>query len=625
MGIEPETATTSATGMSPAKAAEKESHGGSTAHLKIIPQEKELRLRIREESARIAATLDRARPLTREMLQRYAGALMAAMDLPQGYLGFVMVAISNEFWREQFMAVDFSRRLLLLPHCLKHIERCPAEYDEVGMKCADCGECIIGDFKVTAERLGYKVLVAEGTPIVLRIITGGEVDAILGVSCLNVLERALDKALKVGVPSLAAPLLSSDCKNTSVDEDWVAEMVQLRSAPPKQRTRTYLPLLRAAKDAFETARMEMLLPRTRKTAAATGKAGDGSLLTPDFSDPIAATEALGCDWLGSGGKRFRPFITLAAYDAMLGGKNTVPGAVSAPVEMPDAVRRVAMAMEVFHKASLIHDDIEDDDAYRYGRETLHRRHGVPTAINVGDYLVGLGYRIVSREAKSLGAAVAADILDRLAQAHQKLAEGQGAELFWRDAAQKDIAPLDELKIYALKTAPAFEAALYAGMRLAGPTDGHEALIADFSRNLGVAFQILNDLEDWDGDDNKLMRGQDVLSARPTLLLALALESAAPEQKAELRQILHDHDHGKSNAEQAIRRVRQIYAANRVFEKAETMVSKYRERCEALADEATPAALRELLYFLVDTVLERELPEPEPATIPLKPALRAAKP
>ena len=623
MGSETEVAKTNAAASSRAETAAKENHGGSTAHLKLIPQEKELRIKIREEAARVAVKLDRARPLTKESLQRHAGALMAAMDLPQGYLGFVMVAISNEFWRAQFMAVDFSRRLLLLPHCLKHAENCPAVYDEVGMNCTDCGACIIGDFKMTAERLGYKVLVAEGTPIVLKIITGGQVDAILGVSCLNVLERALDKVLKVGVPSLAVPLLSSDCKNTSVDEEWVTEVVQLRSAPPTQRTRTYLSLLRAAKGVFEAARLDQLLPRSRKPAAAV--AGDGVSPRPDLSEPVAATEELGYDWLATGGKRFRPFITLAAYDAMLGGKNTLPADVSAPVELPDAVKRVAMAMEVFHKASLIHDDIEDDDTYRYGRETLHRRHGLPTAINVGDYLIGLGYRMVSREAKSLGAPVAADILDRLAQAHQKLAEGQGAELFWRDAAEKDIAPLDALKIYALKTAPAFEAALYAGMRLAGPTDAHEKLVADFSRNLGVAFQILNDLKDWDGDDdNKLTRGQDVLSARPTLLLALALESAMPEQKAELRLILHDRHRADGNAERAIRRVRQIYTAARVFEKAEMMVGKYRERCEALADEATPDALQELLYFLVDTVLERELPDPTPAVIPLKPAAVAAR-
>ena len=568
----------------------------STAHLKLIPPAKELRLKIRLEAVRVAANLDRSRPLTKELLRGHAEQLMRAAGLPPGYLGFTMVAISNEFWREQFMAVDFKRRLLLLPHCLKHSETCPADYDAAGLNCTGCGGCVIADFKLTADELGYKVLVAEGTPAMLKVLTCGEVDAVLGIACLNALERAFDKVLKVGVPSLAVPLLSNDCAATTVDIDWVNEAVKLRATVAPKRTRTYLPLLRAANEMFADSQLNALAPRSRVTT------------TADATDPIAATESLGYDWVASGGKRFRPFITLAAYDAMNGGKSVRPADMSTPVELPAAVRRVAMAMEVFHKASLLHDDIEDDDTYRYGRETLHRRHGVPTAINVGDYLIGLGYRLVSREAKALGADAVTDILERLSQAHEKLAEGQGAELFWRDGGNKEIKPLDALKIYALKTAPAFEAALYAGMRLAGPAATHEPLIAEFSRNLGVAYQIINDLEDWDGDDdNKLVRGQDVLSARPTLLLALALETATPTQKRELHEILGD----KEKCECAIHRVRQIYASHQVFEQAETMVRKYRERCETVANGATPDALRELLTFFVNTMLERDLP-PLPA-------------
>src|SRR5207249_4374421 len=131
-------------------------------------------------------------------------------------------------------------------------------------------------------------------------------------------------------------------------------------------------------------------------------------------------------------------------------------------------------------------------------------------------------------------------LDRLAQAHQKLAEGQGAELLWRDQREKSLTPLEALKIYALKTAPAFEAALYAGLRLAGPAEQYEKVVLEFSRHLGVAFQILNDLNDWEGDgDNKLISGQDVLAARPTLTLALALETSSPEARAELVALLKD--------------------------------------------------------------------------------------
>src|SRR4029450_6297772 len=113
-------------------------------------------------------------------------------------------------------------RLLLLPHCLKNAEGCPADYDEFGLDCKKCGACSVADFKVKAEELGYKVLVSEGTPIVLKIIVSGHVDAIVGVACLNVLEKALDKLLLAGVPGVAAPLLSSNCPRTSGDAELVS-------------------------------------------------------------------------------------------------------------------------------------------------------------------------------------------------------------------------------------------------------------------------------------------------------------------------------------------------------------------------------------------------------------------
>ena len=75
----------------------------------------------------------------------------------------------------------------------------------------------------------------------------------------------------------------------------------------------------------------------------------------------------------------------------------------------------------------------------------------------------------------------------------KLSEGQGAELLWRDSRDKRLSPLNALKIYALKTSPAFEAAFFTGARLAGSVQAYAEPIKLFARNLGVAFQILNDL------------------------------------------------------------------------------------------------------------------------------------
>ena len=575
-----------------------------TAQIKVVPQIRADRDRIREAAKVFVATLDRSQTFSKDELKVMAEELLRRLDMGLEHTGFTSVIIANEFWREQVQAVPFNRRLLLLPHCLKHAEGCPADYDEFGLDCRKCGACSVADFKGKAEDLGYKVLVSEGTPIVLKIIVSGHVDAIVGVACLNVLERAIDKILLAGIPCIATPLLSSNCKSTSVDDDWVMEMIQLQTPAPAVKPRTYVHLLRAAHGLCEEPELTRLAGRSRKGAGTLGR-----------------NEDLAYEWMERGGKRSRPFITLAAYDAMKGGEATK--ASEAPL-FPDPVKRAALAIEAFHKASLIHDDIEDDDAYRYGQETLHKRIGTGPAINIGDYLVGWGYRLLARDASAHGAEAASDLLARFSDAHVKLAEGQGAELLWRQAADQSLSALDALRIYALKTSPAFEAALYAGVRLGGEVEQVAKLdktIAEFSKNLGIAFQIINDLNDFIPDeDNKLVAGQDVLAARPTLLLALALETLPAQKGQELLSLIR----GGTVEGAVVERVHTLYSQAKVFQRAEKLLQKFRAKAEALADEVEPQPLRELMYYLVDSVLQsKEAPEESvPAssliTLPLLP-------
>jgi geranylgeranyl pyrophosphate synthase len=535
--------------------------------------------------------------------------ILSQLELDEGLVGWTMVMLASAFWRDQVAATPPSRRLLLLPHCLKQADGCPAEYDELGLDCRDCGACSIADLRATAEEMGYRVLVAEGSPMVLKIIVGGHVDAIVGVACLNVLEKALDKILLAGIPCLAVPLLASDCRNTSVDVDWVEEMVSVHKSQPVAPTRTYVHLLRAASRMFAAEELDRIAPRTRGGPRLADTNGDGI----GGLDPIAGTEAIAYDFLAKGGKYSRPFITLAVYDALTGGGGTGRDGDRRIAEFSDAVRRTALSIESFHKASLVHDDIEDDDLYRYGEQTLHRRYGIPTAINVGDYLIGMGYRMVSSDNGPLKADVVADILHCLAMAHTRLSEGQGAELLWRDAKDKRLPPLDALKIYALKTAPAFQAALYCGVRLAGPLDELSTPLRHFARNLGVAFQILNDLKDWRHDhDNKLATGGDILGGRPTVLWALALENLPPKQQAELMELIDDPQQGE---QQRLKRVRELYCQAGVFESAHQLVDKHQQRAEAVADEIQPSELRRLLYYLIDTVLDRPADEDGDPVVP----------
>ena len=135
----------------------------------------------------------------------------------------------------------------------------------------------------------------------------------------------------------------------------------------------------------------------------------------------------------------------------------------------------------------------------------------------------------------------------------------------------------------------------------------------FARNLGVAFQILNDLKDWNGDDdNKLQSGGDVLNGRPTLLWALALDSLEEEPRQELLSLVEN-----SELDPSVRlaRVRKLYEQADVFERAHRLVDKHQDRAEAIADEIQPDELRRLLYYLIDTVLQRDIKETSPVIVP----------
>src|SRR5436190_6104459 len=158
-------------------------------------------------------------PLVLDELRTHAEALVALVGLDPIYTDYVGVVLSNEVWTEQLATVPFERRLLLLPKCLRVEDKCPAPFDEFGLLCKQCGLCTIQDLQEEAERLGYAVLVAEGSALVMAIIQTGKIDAIVGVSCLSVLEKAFPYMESAAIPGVAIPLLQDDCVDTNIDLD----------------------------------------------------------------------------------------------------------------------------------------------------------------------------------------------------------------------------------------------------------------------------------------------------------------------------------------------------------------------------------------------------------------------
>lgn len=161
-------------------------------------------------------------------------------------------------------------------------------------------------------------------------------------------------------------------------------------------------------------------------------------------------------------------------------------------------------------------------------------------------------------------------------------------------------------MYALKTAPAFHAAMAAGMRMAGPEGPHAAAVATFCRHMGVAYQVVDDLSDLrqDGDGDQPI-GQDVLGLRPTVIRAFAVEAGVAEGLAAILR-----KSSRLGPVETVERVRGLYESCGAVEKARRLVDKCRDRAADIAQGVEPVALRDLLGFLLDTVVDIQRSRPD---------------
>jgi len=499
-----------------------------------IPQTTVERNHVLQAVRHYVAEFNPVPPLPVEELKVHADRVVAMLKCDPIYRDYIGVLLNNERWREPLASVPYERRLLLLPKCLRVESKCPAPFDEFGLLCKQCGLCTIQDLQAEAEKLGYATLVAEGSAIVMSLIQTGKIEAIVGVSCLSVLERAFPYMEAAAIPGVAIPLLQDDCVDTTVDLDWVWDYIHLTN--DDQTRRLDLGALRDEVDSwFTPMSLELIM------GPATGQ-----------------TEAIAREWLMRAGKRWRPFLTAAAFQAF----RNEPGK-----PLPEDLKKVAVAVECFHKASLIHDDIEDGDTLRYGEKTLHEEFGLPVALNVGDLSIGEGYRLIA--ACGINPQQKAQMISVAANGQRELCRGQGAELCWARAPE----PLSQhqvLDIFRKKTAPAFEVALRLGALYAG-VDQHEeveGVLKTYSEALGIAYQIRDDLSDLGagGETN------DIAGLRPSLLLAVAHEKAKDGQKEMLASVWRRQlPAGITTAA-----VESVYTELRADTRASTLLETYKE-------------------------------------------------
>jgi geranylgeranyl diphosphate synthase type II len=488
-------------------------------------------------------------PLAMEHLQQHARNILAQIGLDEQSLGFTVVLLNNELWRNSLAATPYSRRLLLLPQCLRDRSRCKATIDEFGLLCSHCGSCDIHYLQSQAQRLGYVVLVAEGSTMVMSMIESGQIDAIIGVSCLPVLEQVFPYMHAAAIPGLAIPLLKDGCIDTQADMDWIWEAIYLSDGDQGRRM-DLIALRKNVESWFTPQSLSRLLGR-----------------------PAGDTDQIAMDYLAASGKRWRPFLALCAAQALSADPNE-------PIS--DDLRRIAIAVECFHKASLIHDDIEDDDDLRDGVATLHRQHGLAVAINIGDLLLGEGYRMIGQ--CTLPSLQKEQMLQIASQGHRNLCLGQGAEL-WAGRGLQVLSSRQVLDIFQLKTAPAFEVALRLGAIYSQAREPvHDALVR-FSQAIGIAYQIKDDLEDFFQPADSTQRRK----IGPSVVLATMIELAqGPEKELLVELIKHPADQaGNMQARKIAERLELDTHCRRLLE-------QYRQQAVEALDALDSVNLRSLL-------------------------------
>jgi octaprenyl-diphosphate synthase len=282
--------------------------------------------------------------------------------------------------------------------------------------------------------------------------------------------------------------------------------------------------------------------------------------------------------IGSGGKRIRPGVALLSYHAV-GGKD------------PEEIVSISAAFEIIHSATLIHDDINDGGDTRRGVVAAYRKYGVQQALIAGDFLFVRGFR--------LGGNLGQDLVDIIAEACTGMAE---SEILQSKYERNPFTPIDVyLRIIEGKTAMAIEAGARTGATLGGGDPVQVEALGEYGRNIGIAFQIIDDILDITGDESRLgkSRGMDFMEGKPTLPLILALSES--NNGVRLRQLFSRESRTRDEVEEVIESLSQSDILERSREHARRFSTKAIEAISVIPDSEYKKALE----LLAERMIERE--------------------
>lgn len=281
--------------------------------------------------------------------------------------------------------------------------------------------------------------------------------------------------------------------------------------------------------------------------------------------------------VSAGGKRIRPLLVLL-FARALGFQGHERFEMAATVEF-------------IHTATLLHDDVVDESDLRRGRKTANAIFGNAASVLVGDFLYSRSFQMMVSVNRMR-------VLDVLAEATNVIAEGEVLQLL--NMHDPDVTLDAYLRVIRYKTAKLFEASARLGAVLAGANDSTEESCAAYGRSLGTAFQLVDDLLDYEGATAQLGKnvGDDLREGKPTMPLLLAMQAGTEDQRQLIR---HAIEHGEvERLDEIVAIVRSTGAIEATRQAAKDEARKAQDYISSLP----PSQFKEALLYLCVQAVER---------------------
>ncbi|RQP23220.1 octaprenyl diphosphate synthase [Piscinibacter terrae] len=295
-----------------------------------------------------------------------------------------------------------------------------------------------------------------------------------------------------------------------------------------------------------------------------------------LASDVALINQIGHYIISAGGKRIRPMLVLLFARAL---------GFNGPERFD-----LAATVEFIHTATLLHDDVVDESDLRRGRQTANAMFGNAASVLVGDF-------VYSRAFQMMVSVNRMRVLEVLADATNVIAEGEVLQLM--NMHDPDIAVEDYLRVIRYKTAKLFEASARLGAVLADAPHDVEESCADYGRSLGTAFQLVDDLLDYEGSTAQLGKnvGDDLREGKPTLPLLVAMERGTAQERELIR---HAIEHGEvAKLAEIVEIVRHTGAIEATRDAAREQANKARDSLLLIPESMYREALLEFCVRSVD--------------------------